>query len=147
MAPRVIGLCSPQSAALLTVLPFCNICGFLWIYTALPLVWVDVGWPLWQLSTLLTVVYIPRVAMTTLTARVGDWICVPMSALAAALNLNMLLQPDSLAAVVIAVSATCVSLNPPAYRSLVYSRFSESGTEQVQRSLQTQQADHFFVSF
>ena len=34
-------LCSPQSVILLCILPFANICGFLWIYTALPLHFVD----------------------------------------------------------------------------------------------------------
>ena len=47
-------LCAPESFVLLGALPFSNICGFLWTYTALPLHFVDSGWPLWQLATLLT---------------------------------------------------------------------------------------------
>ena len=130
-----VTLCSPQSLVLLTVLPFCNICGFLWIYTALPLHFLYSGWALWKLSTLLTVAYIPRVAMTTVTAHVGDWICVPVSATAAVLNLNLLLHPESLAAVWAAVTATCAALNPPAYRSLVYARFLVGPKEQLRRAL------------
>ena len=130
-----VTLCSPQSLVLLTTLPFCNICGFLWIYTALPLHFLSSGWALWKLSTLLTVAYIPRVAMTTVTAHVGDWICVPVSATAAVLNLNLLLHPESLAAVWAAVTATCAALNPPAYRSLVYARFLVGPKEQLRRAL------------
>jgi len=130
-----VTLCSPQSLVLLTMLPFCNICGFLWIYTALPLHFLNSGWALWKLSTLLTVAYIPRVAMTTVTAHVGDWICVPVSATAAVLNLNLLLHPESLAAVWAAVTATCAALNPPAYRSLVYARFLVGPKEQLRRAL------------
>ena len=48
-----------QNLVLLGVLPFCNICGFLWCYTAVPLHFHDKGWPLWQLSLLLTLIYIP----------------------------------------------------------------------------------------
>jgi hypothetical protein len=131
----VVGLCTPQSITLLGILPFCNICGFLWIYTALPLHFLDSGWPLWQLSVLLTVVYIPRVVMTTITTRLGDWVCVPASVLAAALNFYMLLRPGSLTAVWVATTATCTSLNPPAYRSMVYAHFQSSGTTQLQRAL------------
>ena len=104
-------------------------------HTALPLHFVDSGWPLWQLSLLLTLIYVPRVAMTLITRRAGDWICVPISAIATALNVVMLLHPTSLAAVWLAVSVTCASLNPPAYRSLVYSHFRASGEPQVQRAL------------
>jgi len=127
-------LCEPESLILLCVLPFASICGFLWIYTALPLHFVDSDWPLLQLSWLLTLIYVPRVVATMATSRIGDWMCVPMSALAASLNVYMLLYP-SLAAVWLAVSATCASLNPPALRSLVYSHFAGSSKWQMQRAL------------
>ena len=130
-----VTLCSPQSLLLLCLLPFCNICGFLWCYTALPLHFVDSEWPLWQLSLLLTLIYVPRVMITTLTSRVGDWLCVPVSGLAAALNIYLVMRPESITAVWVAVSATCASLNPPAFRSFVHARFFGSGTWNMQRAL------------
>eukprot|EP00928_Gymnodinium_smaydae_P044912 TRINITY_DN29980_c0_g1_i1.p1 TRINITY_DN29980_c0_g1~~TRINITY_DN29980_c0_g1_i1.p1 ORF type:complete len:524 (+),score=34.92 TRINITY_DN29980_c0_g1_i1:210-1781(+) len=128
-------LCSPQSFVLLCVLPSCNICGFLWCYTALPLHFVDSGWSLLQLSLLLTLVYVPRVFSTTLVGRVGDWLFVIFSTFAAICNVCLYYQPDSLLVVWIAISTTCAQLNPPALRSFVYSRFSDSGTWQTSRAL------------
>lgn len=136
---------SVESITLLFVLPFCNICGFLWIYTALPLHFVDSGWPLWQLSTLLATIYAPRLAVTMATSYLGDWICVPIAACGAALNIVMLMLPKNLTAVWMAVSVTNASLNPPAYRSLAYAHFrvrggcskeeAEQGQWQLQRAL------------
>lgn len=127
-------LCSFQSVILICILPFANICGFLWCYTALPLHFVDSQWPLWQLSLLLTLVYIPRVVVTLLTPRIGDYVCVPISLVAALLNVYMVLQPQSLTAVWIAVGATCTALQPPTYRSFVYVHFADTGEWQLQRA-------------
>ena len=128
-------VCSPGSLLLLLVLPSCNICGFLWAYTALPLHFLDSGWSMLQLSLLLTLVYVPRVVMTTLTGRVGDWLCVPVAGVAAVLNVYLANYPHSLTACWVALSATCASVNPPAFRSFVHARFSRQGTWQMQRAL------------
>ena len=128
---RIVRLCRPQSVVLLCILPFSNICGFLWCYTALPLHWVDSGWPLWQLALLLTLIYIPRVLATAIKSRVGEWLCVPISAVAAALNIYMLVRPESKTSVWVALTATCASQCPTTYRSFVYSRFYGSGSWQV----------------
>ena len=133
-APAIL-LATPEGIILLGALPFSNICGFLWTYTALPLHFVDSGWPLWQLATLLTLCYIPRLCTTAAYSHFGDWLCVPNAVLACALNINMACHPNSLAAVVLAVSAMCAAQSPTAYRSLIYARFHESGTWQLQRAM------------
>lgn len=128
-------LCDARGFLLLAVLPFCNIGGFVWCYTALPLHWVDSDWPLWQLSTLMFITYVPRVCTTVLTGRVGDWICVPISGIATGCSILMIMRPDSPAAVWVAMSAISCAVNPPALRSLVHKRFQGSGTWQMQRAL------------
>ena len=65
-------------------------------YTALPLHFVDSDWPLWQLAALFTLCYLPRVIMTEVFARAGDWLCVPVSAVALASNILMRSYPDNL---------------------------------------------------
>ena len=130
------GLCDPQSILLLCVLPFCNIISFLWCYTALPLHWLDKGWPLWQLALILTLIYVPKACVgMQLLNRVGDWLSVVFAALAVVLNTWMLMEPDNLAAVAAAMTACNFALCPPAYRGFVHSRFAGSGTWQTQRAL------------
>ena len=58
-------LFSTSGITLLFVLPFCNICGFLWAYTALPLHFYDTDLEIWSLSLLLTLCY--AVSYTHLT--------------------------------------------------------------------------------
>ena len=135
MPAHVVRLCTPESIVLTCVLPYAEICGFLWCYTALPLHFVDSNWPLWQLAALLTFCYLPRVIMTEVFARVGDWLCVPVSAVALASNILMWSYPDNLAVVSFATCATCTSLCPTVLRSLVYQRFAHSGEWQRQRAL------------
>ncbi|CAE8691404.1 unnamed protein product [Polarella glacialis] len=131
-----VPLCgSAASFALTCVLPFCNIASFLWVYTALPLYFLASDRPLWQLSLLLTVVYIPRLLVQLATRNYGEWLCVPMSFIAAACNLLFAIYPDSLAAIWVAVSANCAALNPTAYRALLHDRFAPAGTWQVKRAL------------
>ena len=68
--------------------------------------------------------------------RVGDdWLCVPVSAIAFASNVLMWRYPHNLAAVSVAICATCTSLCPTVLRSLVYRHFAESGEWQRQRAL------------
>ena len=133
--PAHVRLCTPESIVLTCVLPYAEICGFLWCYTALPLHFVDSNWPLWQLAALFTFCYLPRVIMTEVFARVGDWLCVPVSAVALASNILMWSYPDNLAVVCFATCATCTSLCPTVLRSLVYHRFADSGEWQRQRAL------------
>ena len=133
--PAHVRLFTPESIVLICVLPYTEICGFLWCYTALPLHFVDSNWPLWQLAVLLTLCYLPRVAMTEVFARVGDWLCVPVSAVALASNILMAIHPDSLAVICLATCATCTSLCPTVLRSLVFRRFADSGEWQRQRAL------------
>ena len=133
--PGTVRLCTPESIVIIAILPYTEICGFLWCYTALPLHFVDSQWPLWQLATLLTLCYIPRVIMTEVFVRLGDWICVPVCAIALLSNAMMLLYPDSLAAVCFATCATCTSLCPTVLRSFAHSRFAASSEWQLQRAL------------
>ena len=133
--PLSVPLCGSASFPLVAVLPFCNIASFLWVYTALPLHFLDSGWPLWQLSLLLTTVYVPRVAMQVVTRRHGEWVCAPMGLAAAASNLLFVARPHSLVALWLAVSAACAALNPTAFRGLLHDRFSPGGEWQVKRAL------------
>ena len=68
-APEV-GLCNPQSVVLLMVMPFINVTAVTYVYTALPLHWIDSSWELWELSLLLTLCYSPRLVMSVLVAKV-----------------------------------------------------------------------------
>ena len=133
--PATVRLCTPESIVIIGILPYTEICGFLWCYTALPLHFVDSQWPLWQLATLFTLCYIPRVIMTEVFVRLGDWICVPICAIALLSNIMMLLYPESLAAVSFAICATCTSLCPTALRGFAHTRFADSGEWQLQRAL------------
>ena len=139
LMPARVRLCTPESIVLTCVLPYVEMCGFLWCYTALPLHFVDSNWPLWQLAALLTFCYLPRLIILIMTqkfARVGDdWLCVPVSAIAFASNVLMWSYPHNLAAVSVAICTTCTSLCPTVLRSLVYRRFAESGEWQRQRAL------------
>ena len=73
--------------------------------------------------------------MTEVFVRLGDWICVPVCAIALVSNAMMLLYPDSLAAVCFATCATCTSLCPTVLRSFAHSRFAASSEWQLQRAL------------
>ena len=50
ISPTHVRLCTPESLVLTCLLPYTEICGYLWCYTALPLHFVDSAWPLWQLA-------------------------------------------------------------------------------------------------
>ena len=130
-----VGLWSAQSFVLLVILPYCNIVAFLWCYTALPLKFLDENWPIWQLSVIFTLIYIPRVAVQLVTRIAGDWVCVPMSIAAACSNLGLATYPNNIAAVCIALASTCAALNPTAYRGLVHAKYMNSGENQVKRAL------------
>ena len=131
----IVALCTFQSLILLVLMPFCNICAFLWCYTALPLHFLDAKWPIFQLSLLFFFIYLPRVFVQLLTRRVGDWICVPISLLAVVSNIILFLYPNSLTAVWISLSCTCSALNPTSYRGMLHSRFAASGDWQMKRAL------------
>ena len=128
-------LSSPQSITMLVVMPFINISSFLWCYTALPLHFVDSGWPLWQLGMLLTLCYIPRLLATALFKYIGDWLCVLISAVAVASSSVVIVRPDSIVAVWVAICCICPSICPTAYRSFAYDEFLGSGEWQMQRAL------------
>ena len=128
-------LCSRESTTLLCVLPYCNIAGWLWVYTALPLHFVDRDWPLWQLALLLSLCYVPRATAVAMYARAGDWTCVPMKALALAGSVLMVIWPRSLTVVWIGICLLASSVCPTAYRSLVFARFVDDGEWQLQRAM------------
>ena len=133
--PPTTGFCNVQSLVLLCILPFTHIGAFLWCYTALPLHFLDSNWPIWQLSLLFFLIYVPRVFVQLLTRLTADWICVPISAIAVVSNIILFLYPNSLVAVSFALSATCSSLNPTAIRGLIHDRFHSSGNWQMKRAL------------
>ena len=116
-------LCHFQSLVLLCVLPFTNIGAFLWCYTALPLHFLDSKWPIWQLSLLLTLIYVPRLLVQIITRRVGGWFCVPCSCVAVACNVNLYFSPNNILAVSFALTTTCSALNPTAYKGFMHARF------------------------
>ena len=117
--------CSFQASILLYVLPFTNIGAFLWCYTALPLHYLDNHLPIWNLSLLLTFIYLPRVFVQLLTRRVGDWLCVLVSTLAVVFNVVLYLYPTNLTAVWLSMSTTCCAMNPTAYKGLMNDHFSQ----------------------
>ena len=76
----------------------------------------------------------PWVLMTAATRRIGDWLCAPLSAAAAVLNVAMLLHPEQMSAVWLGLMATCSAQCPTAYRSFVWSHHERSTPWQVQRA-------------
>ena len=131
----VVSLCTPQSLLIIGVFPFLNVCSFTWVYTAVPLHFLDRGWPLWQLGLLLTVCFVPRIVTSALVIALGDWASSPFCGLGAALSLLMVIWPNDLRMVWIGIFGVCSAVNAPVYRSLLYSRFESSGSWQQQRAL------------
>ena len=70
-------LTSPISIALISILPALDVVKMAYIYTAVPLHFVDQGWPLVELGLLLTLCYVPRLLSSFATAQLGDWLGVP----------------------------------------------------------------------
>lgn len=70
--PVSVPLCSTQSAILLVALPTLNLWALMWVYTAVPLHFLDNGWPLWQVGMLLTLCYAPRLLVAPAMVRLAD---------------------------------------------------------------------------
>lgn len=124
-----------QSVILLCLLPFLNISSFAYLYTALPLHIVDQGWPLWHLSILMSVCFVPRLVLSAIAVRVGEWLAVCTTCIGAALSILIVVAPNNLTAVYAGVFGTCLAVMAPTYRSLVYKRFGSDGDWQQQRAL------------
>ena len=73
---RVVSLCTPQSLLIIGVFPFLNVCSFTWVYTAVPLHFLDSGWPLTTLGALLSLCYAPRLLVSAGISQTGEWVCV-----------------------------------------------------------------------
>lgn len=125
------GICNLQSAVLVFVIPFLDVMKMAYVYTAVPLHFLDSDWPLWQLGLLISGAYIPRVPISGMIARIGDWVCAPVTLLASAASFAMAVFPDRRLAVIVGVTATSASVMIQAHKGLCYSRFGSSSAQQT----------------
>lgn len=126
-------LCSFQSLLLLVVLPYLDIVRMSYMYTAVPLYWIDSMWPYWQLGLMLSLFYVPfRMIGTALLRPLGDWWCVPCTAIGAASSLLMAVRPGCRFCVMVGCigNSMCVMVHT-AHRTLVHRRFGQWPTQQV----------------
>ena len=75
MSPRSL-LDAWSSLALVAVLPFLDVVKMAYIYTAVPLHFLDSGWPLTTLGALLSLCYAPRLLVSAGISQTGEWVCV-----------------------------------------------------------------------
>ena len=134
-APTAATCSRAQSVILLCILPFLNISAFAYLYTALPLHIVDQGQPLWHLSILLSLCFVPRLLLSAVAVRIGEWFAVCTTGFGAALSIWMVFAPNNLTAIYAGVFGTCTAVIAPTYRSLVYKRYGSAGDWQQQRAL------------
>jgi hypothetical protein len=88
---------------LIVLLPILDYNRLLYIYSCLPLHFVDMEWSLWSLTALLFLSALIRNLVAFLIERSGDWVAVPMLAAVAIASAGMAVLPNSYVAVFIAM--------------------------------------------
>lgn len=112
----------PSSAdvTLLFVIPFLSELKISWAFVAVPLHFQRLGFPLWAFGLTLSVATLCRVPMNTLITLTGDWLLVPLLALATVSAAWMLAAPNTLWAVVAGIVAGHVTDTSQVQASLCY---------------------------
>eukprot|EP00959_Pyramimonas_sp_CCMP1952_P383817 8043686-Pyramimonas_sp.AAC.1 len=98
-----------------------------WIYTAVPLYWIDRRWSLLSLGLVLSLAYVPRMLMAACVRRFGDWLLVPAYVLAATASVPVLIYPTNMTALVVGLYGCSLTVNTQAFRSLVYVLYGHEG--------------------
>ena len=134
--PAAPPLTSPISIALICILPALDVVKMAYIYTAVPLHFVDQGWPLVELGVLLSLCYVPRLLASFATAQLGDWLGVPCTALGVAASVIMFLMPFNRTAVFIGCLGCSMAVMNQAHRGLIFRRFG-ADEDQLRRAMRT----------
>jgi len=100
LTPSVLSL---EGALLTMVLPYIDMARVLYIYSCVPLQFLDKGWPLWQFSALIFLASVVRNAAAAFIMRRGDRACVHLLLLSTVLSALMVWKPDDKAAVCVGV--------------------------------------------
>ena len=109
-----------EQVALLFVIPFLSELKISWAFVAVPLHFQRLGFPLWAFGSTLSVATLCRVPMNTLITLIGDWLIVPLLALATVSAAWMLAAPNTLWAVVAGICAGHVTDTSQVQASLCY---------------------------
>jgi hypothetical protein len=104
LLPPPPSLSSVEALVLLAALPILDYNRLLYIYSCLPLHFLEQGWPLWQLSALLCGSAVARNPVAWAVEKRGDGLCVPLLGLAAVASTWMAKEPNSKAAVLVAIA-------------------------------------------
>ena len=129
----------PSSAdvTLLFVIPFLSELKISWAFVAVPLHFQRLGFPLWAFGLTLSVATLCRVPMNTLITLTGDWLLVPLLALATVSAAWMLAAPNTLWAVVAGIVAGHVTDTSQVQASLCY-RWQSADPAAQKRGLRLQ---------
>lgn len=116
-------LASIVSVELLCMLPALDAVKMAYMYTSVPLHFVDQRWPLDELGLMLTLAYVPRLLFTYVTAVAGDWVCVPGVAVGLVSSLVMACWPMNRLCVYVGVLGASGAMMTQPHRGLVFRRF------------------------
>ena len=131
MAPvRAPSLTSATSIILIVILPALDVVKMAYIYTAVPLHFVDQKWPLGDLGILFSVCYLPRFLVTIAISTWGEWLCVPVLFCGLAASIVMVISPLSLPAVALGCLGCSAAVMNQANRGLVFRRFGHDDDQQ-----------------
>jgi MFS family permease len=126
-AEAVIAVALPKPAAdqaqalcLLFLIPYLNEVKDSWEFAAVPLHFLQQGWPIWLWGTTIAVATLCRLPMNALVMRYGDWLLAPLLTVAAGCAAYMLSRPMELPAVVLGVAAGHCMDTGQAEHSLCY---------------------------
>ena len=122
-----------QPACLLFITPFVNELKDSWEFAAVPLHFLQQGWPMWLWGMTIAIATLLRVPMNALLTWQGDWLIVILLAMATACAVCMLVWPDSPAAVVVGVAAGHCVDTTQVQASLCY-RWSADGSSERRKS-------------
>ena len=122
---------------LLFVIPFLSELKISWAFVAVPLHFQRLGFPLWAFGLTLSVATLCRVPMNTLITLTGDWLLVPLLALATVSAAWMLAAPNTLWAVVAGIVAGHVTDTSQVQASLCY-RWQSADPAAQKRGLRLQ---------
>ena len=89
------GLFDSESVVLLVVLPTLDMLRLAYMYTALPLHYLDMGWNTEILGILFTLFFVMRLPINWFLTYSGVWLSVPFLVVDFALTIAMVAQPDS----------------------------------------------------
>jgi uncharacterized membrane protein len=117
-----------EHATLLVVIPICNMWAMGWVYTALPLFWLDQGWSLLSLGTLMGLGNAGRAVFTSNLIRYfGDWAVLPWMCVLICGGVVTAARPYEMWAVCVGIAACQNGQFMLALRGLSFFAFSGTG--------------------